>query len=73
MPGLAEPIRFRCDDLPALAPADAVVGLAARLAADIEHVIVATDADRGGVGIANQIATALTGHPDVLSCSTART
>ncbi|MFF4599868.1 DUF2399 domain-containing protein [Amycolatopsis sp. NPDC001319] len=62
-----------CDRFPGVAvtwcagqPADVVVDLNAKLAAGVEHVIVATDADLGGVRIANRIVTALTGHPDVL-------
>ncbi|RSD13555.1 DUF2399 domain-containing protein [Amycolatopsis eburnea] len=62
-----------CDRFPEVAvtwcagqPAEVVVGLIAKLAAGVEHVIVATDADLGGVRIANRIVTALTGQPDVL-------
>lgn len=62
-----------CDRFPDVAvtwcagqPADVVVGLVAQLAAAAERVVVAADADLGGVRIANRIVTALASHPDVL-------
>lgn len=46
-------------------PADAALDIITKLAVDVERVLVAPDADLGGVRIANRIVGALAGHSQV--------